>query len=584
MSLFGAINTAVSGLTAQSTAFGNISEDVANSQTVGFKRVDTSFTDYLTTSTATANVPGAVVATPDYVNNIQGTVTQTDNPLGMAIAGQGFFAVSQPTGEANGAVTFSPQQFYTRAGDFSMNSTGYLVNSAGQYLNGWTVNSSTGVANQNALAPIQVNQSTYNPVATENVTLSANLPATPAAGTADTASPLSSQITVYDSLGTAHAVNLNWVKNSTNNWTVQVQVPDAAPKLANGTTANYEYAGSATVTFGGSTATVPPSGTINSVTAVVPVVPSVSGPLTGQSTLGAANDTIALVKNSDGTIASYTEVDDDGTGSATGAATTTTTFPVAATSPIGGVAGAPGVPVQVVSPTTQTTSGTASDITTKTVAPDGTLTFIETNDSGSVLGGTTVTTTTIPPTSGALTGGGSYKAGATSQLPATLSFTTNFGSGDQTINLNLGSYGSTNGVTQFAGTSYSLLGLTQDGVPPGSFSGVTTQDNGNVIVNYNNGQTRTIAQVPLVTFNAPDALQSQNGQSFTATPSSGSPLAEAAGTNGAGSLVVGSVEGSNVDIATEFTNLIVSQQAYSSNAKVVTTANQMLQATLQMIA
>jgi flagellar hook protein FlgE len=87
MSLFGAMNTAVSGLTAQSTSFGNISEDVANSQTVGFKRVDTSFTDYLTTSTATENVPGAVVAQPEYINNIQGSVTQTDNPLGMAIAG-----------------------------------------------------------------------------------------------------------------------------------------------------------------------------------------------------------------------------------------------------------------------------------------------------------------------------------------------------------------------------------------------------------------------------------------------------------------------------------------------------------------
>src|ERR1700742_1730228 len=114
MSLFGAMNTAVSGLTAQSTSFGNISEDVANSQTVGFKRVDTSFTDYLTTSTATENVPGAVVAQPVYVNNVQGAVTQTDNPLGMMIAGQGFFAVSQPTGEVNGVTTYNPQQFYTR--------------------------------------------------------------------------------------------------------------------------------------------------------------------------------------------------------------------------------------------------------------------------------------------------------------------------------------------------------------------------------------------------------------------------------------------------------------------------------------
>jgi flagellar hook protein FlgE len=113
---------------------------------------------------------------------------------------------------------------------------------------------------------------------------------------------------------------------------------------------------------------------------------------------------------------------------------------------------------------------------------------------------------------------------------------------------------------------------------------VTAQENGNIIVNYNNGQSRTIAQIPVVTFNAPNSLQRQNGQSFTATLASGSPLAEAASINGAGNLVTGSVEGSNVDIATEFTNLIVSQQAYSSNAKVITTANAMLQATLQMIA
>jgi flagellar hook protein FlgE len=443
MSLFGAINTAISGLTAQSSAFGNISEDVANSQTVGFKRVDTSFIDYLTTSTATNNEPGAVVAKPEYVNNVQGSVTQTDNPLGMAIAGQGFFAVSQPTGENNGVPTFNPQQFYTRAGDFSMNDSGYLVNSAGQYLNGWAVNSSTGAADQNALVPIQVSQSTYNPVATTNVTLAANLPATPTAGTGTAAAPLSSQITVYDSLGTAHTVNLNWSQNAANDWNVQISVPDSTT----GTT----DVGTADVQFGALSGNTVPEGTI------------------GQVAVSAAD------------------------------------------------------------PGTMATGG--------------------------------------------------YVAGQ----PATLQFTTNFGSGTQSIQLNLGDYGGTAGVTQYAGSAYSLLGLTQNGVPPGSFSGVTTQANGNVVVNYNNGQTRTIAQVPLVTFNAPNALQSQNGQSFTATPGSGSPLAEAASTNGAGNLVTGSVEGSNVDIATEFSNLIVAQQAYSANAKVVTTANQMLQATLQMI-
>ncbi len=103
------------------------------------------------------------------------------------------------------------------------------------------------------------------------------------------------------------------------------------------------------------------------------------------------------------------------------------------------------------------------------------------------------------------------------------------------------------------------------------------------MVNYDNGQSRTIAQIPIVTFNAPDALQSQNGQAFTATTDSGTPLATTASTNGAGNIVTGSVEGSNVDIATEFSNLIVAQQAYSANAKVVTTADQMLQTTLSMM-
>jgi flagellar hook protein FlgE len=294
------------------------------------------------------------------------------------------------------------------------------------------------------LVPIQVNQSTYNPVATTNVTLSANLPATPTSGTATAAAPLSSQITVYDALGTAHTVDLNWSQNAANDWSVQITVPDSTT----GTT----DAGAADVQFGSLSTNPVAEGTIGQV--------AVSG-------------------TDPGTVAS-----------------------------------------------------------------------------------------------------GGYIAGQA----ATLTFSTNFGSGNQSIQLNLGNYGGTTGVTQYAGTAYSLLGLTQNGVPPGSFSGVTAQANGDVIVNYNNGQTRTIAQIPLVTFNNPNALQGQDGQSFTSTLASGTPLAEAVGTNGAGHLVTGSVEGSNVDIATEFSHLIVAQQAYSSNAKVVTTASQMLQATLQMVA
>ena len=227
MSLFGAMNTAISGIGAQAAAFGNISDNVANSQTVGFKRVDTAFEDYLTTSTAAINSPGAVVAIPQYVNNEQGAISQTSNPLNIAIAGQGFFAVSQQTGEISGRPTFNPQQFYSRTGNFQMNKDGYLVNSAGQFLNGWPVDQVTGIANQNALAPVQVSQSTYNPVASSAVTLSANLPATPAVNTATLAAPVSSDIDVYDALGTVHTVSLNWVKNADNDLTVSIVAQSA---------------------------------------------------------------------------------------------------------------------------------------------------------------------------------------------------------------------------------------------------------------------------------------------------------------------------------------------------------------------
>ena len=435
MSLFGAMSTAISGLSAQSSAFSNISDNVANSQTVGFKRTDTSFIDYLTTSSSVVNESGAVVARPDYINSVQGTISQTDNPLGLAIAGQGFFPVSQQNGQVNGQPTFNPQQYYTRAGDFKMDKKGYVVNSAGGFLNGWSVDPTTGSVNRNALSPIQVSQTVYNPVASTEVTLSANLPATPSTG-----STISSQIQVYDALGTAHMVSLNWTQNADNDWTVSINAPDdTSPPPAPGRTAE--------VQFGATSGNTVPEGTV-----------------------------------------------------------------------------------------------------------------------GNVLNAT----------------GGVTAAGYASGAPASMAFAMNFGSGPQTIQLNLGTYGQANGVTQYAGTEYSLRGLTQNGVPPGSFSSLSTRSTGDLVVNYDNGQSRIIGRVPVVTFNNPDGLQRQDGQAFTATNSSGTALAEDAGTNGAGSLVTQSTESSNVDIASEFTKLIVAQRAYSANTKMVTTADDMLQQTIDM--
>lgn len=434
MSLFGAMNTAITGLGAQSAAFGNISDNIANSQTVGYKGVETTFVDYLTESNANINSPGSVVTRPHYTNSVQGTLSQSSSPLAMALTGQGFFPVSHVASLSGATPTFSNIPHYTRAGDFSLNEAGFITNSAGEYLNGWTVNPTTGVVNQNAISPIQVTQTIDRPVPTTQVTLSANLPATPAS-----AAGVTSQVNIYDSLGTAHTVVLNWTQTVTNTWTVALNVPDDITSPA---------VGSAEVKFG------------------------------------------------------------------------------------------------------PTASGNA--------VPDGTV--------GSI-GLPTGTVAVTPFTLGS---------------PASLTFSADFGNGPQPVTLDMGIYGQSTGVTQYAGSAYTLRGLTQNGVPPGSFSSVSTDSSGQIIVNYDNGQSRSIAQVPVMMFNNPDGLQREDGQSFSATSASGTALANTAGTSGAGNIVTGSIEQSNVDIATEFTRLIVAQRAYSANAKMITTADDMLQQTLDL--
>ena len=163
-----------------------------------------------------------------------------------------------------------------------------------------------------------------------------------------------------------------------------------------------------------------------------------------------------------------------------------------------------------------------------------------------------------------------------------MSFDTDLGEGIQTVMLNLGEIGAARGLTQFAAKEFSVRNLAQNGVPPGSYSGLQIGDNGNVSINYDNGQSRVVGRLPLVTFSDPDALQRLDGQAFMRTIESGEARVTDVGTDGAGRLVVGSLEKSNVDIASEFTKLIVAQRAYTANTKVVTTADELLQDTINM--
>jgi flagellar hook protein FlgE len=150
--------------------------------------------------------------------------------------------------------------------------------------------------------------------------------------------------------------------------------------------------------------------------------------------------------------------------------------------------------------------------------------------------------------------------------------------GDTIGNVQL-SFGS-GGITQFADASgaVNINQLQQNGSAAGKLTGISVDNQNRVIGTFSNGQTEPLAQVSLATFNGENYLQSLNGGAFAATVDSGPAIFSASG-----KVVGSSLEGSNVDIATQFSQLIVAQQAYSANAKVITTSTQMIQSLLTAI-
>jgi flagellar hook protein FlgE len=136
--------------------------------------------------------------------------------------------------------------------------------------------------------------------------------------------------------------------------------------------------------------------------------------------------------------------------------------------------------------------------------------------------------------------------------------------------------GSTSGLTQVDSPS-SFTGANPNGSPFGSVTGVTVATDGTVTAQFSNGLSQDVYKIPLATFASPDGLGQVTGNAYVATKSSGAAGINLANTGPAGSIASNSLEASTVDLATEFTNLITTQRAYSASARIVTTADQMLQ-------
>jgi flagellar hook protein FlgE len=256
MGIFGALTTAVSGLSAQSYALENISGNIANSQTTGFKRVETSFVDLIPDNALNRQVAGSVNSYSRTTNTIQGQLQSTGLSTNMAISGEGYFIVKQQVGSSDGNAILSGINYYTRRGDFAPNSQGYLVNGSGYYLEGLQLDPTTGNPVGSTPSPVRVSSDVIPASATTKISYHASLPTTPV--TANSTTTIGSElmdsaligqatitgagadnfvktsiaggsVTTYDSQGRQISVQMRWAKTDstttggTDTWSLYYQ-------------------------------------------------------------------------------------------------------------------------------------------------------------------------------------------------------------------------------------------------------------------------------------------------------------------------------------------------------------------------
>jgi flagellar hook protein FlgE len=157
-------------------------------------------------------------------------------------------------------------------------------------------------------------------------------------------------------------------------------------------------------------------------------------------------------------------------------------------------------------------------------------------------------------------------------LGATQNQALNFNFGDPT---SVGTGTGLAGVTQFASTSASTF-LGQDGYGSGQLSSLAVDPSGNINGVFTNGQTRVLGQVAVASFASPDKLTRTGGNLYEQTQASGQPVIGAPGSGGRATIVSGSLEQSNVDLADQFVQMISAQRSFEANSKTITTADQLL--------
>ncbi len=156
------------------------------------------------------------------------------------------------------------------------------------------------------------------------------------------------------------------------------------------------------------------------------------------------------------------------------------------------------------------------------------------------------------------------------------------GAADMNINWNMFDANGNSNITQLSDTS-ALEGVSQDGAAPGQISNVSLQNGGLLVATYSNGQQVTVGQLAMANIQNPSSLISVGENNLKTSAATAPVTVGAANSGGLGQVLGGSIEGSTADMATEFTNLLTYERSYQAAARVITTGDQMLQDTLNLI-
>ena len=586
MGIYGALSSAVTGLRAQAHALENISGNIANSQTTGYKRIETDFLDLIPDAPIKRQVPGAVLAQSRGTNEVQGDIKTVSNETFIALNSNGFFVVEPKIGQSDGNAVFAGTNFYTRRGDFEIDKDGLLVNGAGYYLKGLPIDTLTGNISGSVPEVIKLSNAFLPAQQTNRINYQANLPELPK-NTGYNATIPNSELLVTGSYEGVTATATGATVTPGGN---------ASPTMTAGQTLSLN-AGAGAVVFefydGGAGAFVPTTpGNLGVDVRTSPAVTIETALANIQAQFranGGANASSATV-GLNGSVVTATLGNNK-----------TAALTIGGTAAGLGLAAGPYNPVPP--PARLATISAANDVQFKANSVSGgAITVYASNGApanvqmrwakiDSAASGGVDTWNLFYMSDSTATGtapmwtniGQDYTFAADGSLaPPGVPSTT-----IQNLTVNGVSIGDvelqhdTNGISQFADVNgqASVSTLNQNGYGAGEFVSVAINDSGRVVATYSNGERIDMAQVVTAEFNAINSLKRLDGGVFASTSESGEAILDMSGSG----IIGGSLEASNTDISDEFTKLIVTQQAYAAGTRIVSAADDMLQEALNMI-